>query len=114
MRTKFDKFTRTFACHNSGVIDKRFKLFRSSTSSQITKPSTSNNNSVQIKNLYKMKKNNNLTTSSSSTKSLKTFLNADLDLPTSTINSNMKIPYRFRKSTSMFVGTLSLVRSLDP
>ena len=34
-------------------------------------------------------------------KALKNVSNTDIDLPTSTINSNINIPYRFRKSTSM-------------
>ena len=34
-------------------------------------------------------------------KALKNVLNADIDLSTSTINSNINIPYRFRKSTTM-------------
>ena len=34
-------------------------------------------------------------------KALKNVLTADIDLPTSTINSNINIPYRFRKSTTM-------------
>ena len=42
-----------------------------STSIQITKPITSNNNRVKNTNLYKMKKNNNHSTSSFSTKRFK-------------------------------------------
>ena len=34
-------------------------------------------------------------------KALKNVYNANIDLPNSTINSNINIPYRFRKSTSM-------------
>ena len=34
-------------------------------------------------------------------KALKNVLNADIDLPTSRINSNINIPCRFRKSTTM-------------
>ena len=48
-----------------------------------------------------MKKNNNHTTSSFSTKSFKKCFNADIDLPTSTINSSIKITYRFKKSNVM-------------
>ena len=43
------------------------------TSSQITKPITSNNKRVKNTNSYKMKMNNNLTTSSFCTKSFKKF-----------------------------------------
>ena len=34
-------------------------------------------------------------------KALRNVLNADIELPTCTINSNIKIPYQFRKSTTM-------------
>ena len=47
------------------------KDFACSTSSQITKPITSNNNRDKNKNSYKIEKNNNHTTSSFSTKSFK-------------------------------------------
>ena len=34
-------------------------------------------------------------------KALKNVVNSDIDLPTSAINSNINIPYRYRKSTTM-------------
>ena len=71
-----------------------------STSSQITKPITSNNNSVKNTNSYK-KKIIILLHHLSLRKDLQTVSNADIDLPTSTINSNINIPYRIRKSTTM-------------
>ena len=44
---------------------------------------------------------NNLTAPSFPIKCFKNFLNSDIDFRTSTINSNINSPYRFRKSTSM-------------
>ena len=83
----------------------RFKSFindpKPSTSSQIAKPITSNNNSVKNTNSYKMKKIIIILHHLSLRKALKNVLNADIDLPKSTINSNIKFPYRFRKSTAM-------------
>ena len=73
-----------------------------STSSQITKSIASkNNNRVKNTNSYKMKKIIIILHHLSLRKALTNILNADIDLPTSTINSNINIPYRFRKSTAM-------------
>ena len=73
-----------------------------STSSQIIKPITSNNNRVKNTNPYRMKKKIIIILHYLSLrKALKNVLNVDIDLPTSTINSNIKIPYRFRKSITM-------------
>ena len=72
-----------------------------SMSSQITKPITSNNNRDKNTNSYKMKKILIILHHLPLQKDLKNVLNADIDLPTSTINSNINIPYRFRKSTTM-------------
>ena len=47
-----------------------------------------------------MKQNDNFTTSSFSTKSFKNVSKTDIDLPISTINSNINIPNQFRISTS--------------
>ena len=72
-----------------------------STSGQITKPNTSNNSRFKNINPYQIKRNNISTTSPFSGRSFKKCLNADIDVLISTINSNINILYRFRKSSAM-------------
>ena len=83
------------------ILDSSINDAKPSTSSQITKPITSNNNRVKNKNSYKMKKKKILLHHLSLRKAFKNVSNADIDSATSTINSNINIPYRFRKSTTM-------------